>query len=92
MVIDVEMDDIVHGLPLNRGWCPIALAMRRNGFEDVKVGAKGVSFRAKIGYARVLVPLSPKAREFVLRFDGCDTEEERRALKPFAFTLEDVVC
>ena len=92
MIIDIETDDIADGLPLSRGHCPIALAMRRRGFEDVRVGATGVSFRAKIGEGRILVPLNQKAKEFVRRFDGCDTEEERRGLKPFSFTMEDVVC
>ena len=83
MLIEVTDDDIANGKPMQEGFCPVALAMRRIGLEDVHVGGHGVGFRVP-GRERVIKFLMPSVRNFIKRFD-----EYECGLEPFSFELDE---
>ena len=74
--VRVTQDDINKGKPGNEYFCPIALALRKQGHERVSV----VDGYATLGRNKDMYILPHKAREFVNDFDDCFI------VKPFSFS------
>lgn len=76
VVVEVTAEDIAAGVPSNCRSCPIAVAIKRHGFNNPWVDNSRLCF----GQSEVRPPRA--AREFMEEFDaGID-------VKPFAFTVE----
>jgi hypothetical protein len=78
LLIEVLQEDIDKGVSRATA-CPIALAMRRQGFESVHVSP----LRAYSGSRCFTLPAA--ASEFVVKFD-C---QGAHRVKPFSFILEE---
>lgn len=85
MKITVTTEDIKNGLADSPCLCPIALAMKRAGFEFPPRLDNGVHptqiYCSKDG-RKLVLPTPDVAREFIYAFD------EARDVEPFEFDLE----
>jgi hypothetical protein len=79
MTIHVTQEHIDKGLK-SCGGCPIALALRDAGFNDVVVFQRRFIYDARRGSPSHTLP--PEAREFIEKFD------KGRTVQPFSFELE----
>lgn len=82
MEIEVTQQDINKGIKGDICNCPIALALKRNGFKNVEVNGSDADFNVMPDIF-VSLPLPKKAQTFVTKFD----EEGKEAVKPFGFNL-----
>lgn len=73
--IEVTAEDISAGIPLQPGCCPIALACKRAGIEDPRVGTR------RILGAAGFYEMPPEATRFVDVFDWNGSS----FVKPFSF-------
>ncbi len=87
--IEVTADDIANGKPYECVRCPIALAMKRAGIDQVAVGDRFFCFGPggpedpnSLDDAREHHVLPPEAGRFVDRFDSLQPVE------PFSFNVE----
>lgn len=74
--IQVKQEDIDKGRRNVCFDCPIALALRREGYRDVVVGS------AAVRISTTVIELPRSARRFINRFDN------RKKVQPFNFILE----
>lgn len=78
ILVEVSVGDIVNGLVSDEHYCPIALALRRQGVE-VSVGEDILFDRLGGAYER---DLPDEAQEFIHRFDNGEP------VYPFSFEIE----
>ncbi len=79
MIVEVTQEDIKRGAPRSERACPIALALRRAGFEDVEVMPDLVLADGRTSGRVYSLPRS--AQRFIHRLDWGDP------VKPFRFRL-----
>jgi hypothetical protein len=78
--INVTQEHIDKGIRGNTKYCPIARAVKQEGFTDVDVDGETVDWADKCGnYFSVTLP--PIAEQFVHDFD------DKMEVKPISFTL-----
>lgn len=77
ITVRVTRDDIRKGVKDNSVLCPIATALRRKGYERIKVH----TYQAQIGRGKVRYELPEEATRFIDNFD------EGVPVKPSVFTL-----
>lgn len=80
--IEVTKEDIMRGMKKDCFSCPIARAMKRQGFTSVTVGRNQILASHADGSV-VDVAAPKKVRVFVSRFD------DGQYVEPFSFVLED---
>lgn len=81
MKIKVTEDHIKKGKPANTYCCPVALALKENGYEDATVG-ESKAYAVKDGNT-VTLKLSDSASSFIRKFDMNEQVE------PFEFEFEE---
>lgn len=81
MKITVTENDISKGHPRHCTHCPIALAFRRQGFEEVRLSST-IAEHWHLGILQAVAKLPPAATAFINIFD---TEGK---VQPFSFDIE----
>lgn len=83
--VTVTKEDISKGVPRSARRCPIALALKRHGYDKVRVGFSGIAIRREYRYrddfAVVTFVPSYTVQHFITAFDG------GREVKPFRMRL-----
>lgn len=82
LTVTVTQEDIDNGEPLNSGFCPIALAIKRIGYQRVTVDPFRITTINDEERAR-FYRTPPVAVEFIREFDDLCT------VAPFAFTVDE---
>jgi hypothetical protein len=84
--ISVTQDDIESGCRSNTERCPIALASRRAGLQDVRVSSEEIRFLYNDRY--LVWPATNEVKGFVFTYDnGFSVNMTFDELKPFEFVL-----
>lgn len=81
MKIKITENHIKKGKPANTYCCPIALALKENGYEDPTVGASK-AYAVKDGNM-ISLKLSDSAIRFIKKFD------KNEKVEPFEFEFEE---
>ena len=82
--ISVTQWDIVNGCPAHNNSCPIAMAMRRQGYIDVNVSDESIIACNSTLTEYYKMPLPDAVKEFIKAFDIGEKSE------PFVFEFTSV--
>lgn len=81
MIISVTTSMIAQGDRCNGACCPLALAIKAFGYDDVMVVTDHVDFYDEFGGVCATLPLPSVAQRFVRQFD------DNRTVEPFEFDM-----
>lgn len=77
--VNITADNIAKGKPSRSGGCPVALALKAEGFHAIGVGFSFGLF--KLGKIQFSFGIPRKVENFIHRFD------DGKSVKPFSFRL-----
>ena len=75
MIVEVEQRHIDNGSPYIASKCPIALALKEQGYETVSVGAYRVMLRDATDVLNRWYDLPEEAKKFIMDFDAGEKVE-----------------